>query len=232
MDRNGIIVNYQSARDIAGGGLECMESECKMSYLLRGILIGFVFGVPAGAIGALAMQRTFSYGKKAGLLTGLGSSLADSFHAGVGVFGITLISDFIAAHQTVISLLGGSLILFMGIRLLAGKMEAETEKTGYAQSAKMILSTFVMGITNPATMFVFLFAFSYFGVSGETAVWQRALVVCGVFAGTYIWWGAIAGIVPIIREKAVRFRERYLNKIFGSLLCLLAAVVFLRIFLP
>lgn len=202
-----------------------------MSYLLRGILIGVVFGVPAGAIGALAMQRTFRYGRRAGLLTGLGSSFADSFFAAVGVFGITLISDFIAAHQTVINLLGGSLILFMGIRLLAGKREAETEKAGYAQSAKMILSTFVMGITNPATMFVFLFAFSCFGISGGAAGWQRMLVVLGVFAGTYIWWGAIAGIVPVVRERAVRFRERYMNKIFGTLLCLLAAVIFLRIFL-
>lgn len=231
MYRNGIIVNYLPVGDNVSVGLECAGSEYRMNYLLRGILIGFVFGVPAGAIGALTMQRTFSYGRKAGLLTGLGSSFADSFYAAVGVFGITLISDFIAAHQTVINLLGGSLILSMGIRLLAGKGEAETKKAEYAQPAKMILSTFAMGITNPATMFIFLFAFSFFGVAGEAAGWQRAFVVFGVFAGTYIWWGAIAGIVPVIRERAVRFRERRMNKIFGTLLCLLAAAVFLRIFL-
>lgn len=202
-----------------------------MSYLLRGVLIGFVFGVPAGAIGALAVQRTFCYGRKAGLLTGLGSSFADSFHASVGVFGITLVSDFMAAHQIVINLLGGSLILFMGIRLFTDKREAEREKAGYGQAAKMILSTFVMGITNPAVIFVFLFAFSCFGLSGDASAWQRALVVCGVFAGTYIWWAAIAGIVPVLREKAAKFRERSMNKVFGTLLCLLAAAVFVRTFL-
>lgn len=202
-----------------------------MSYLLRGILIGFVFGVPGGAIGALAMQRTFSYGRKAGLLTGLGSSFADSFHAAVGVFGITLISDFMQENQTVINILGGCLILFMGVRLLAGRQGLEGKEQKAGESAKMVASTFLIGITNPATIFLFLFAFSYFGLSDGVVFWQRALVVGGVFVGTYIWWAAIAGIVPVLRERAVKFRERYMNKIFGTLLCLLGAVVFVRIFL-
>ena len=41
--------------------------------------------------------------------------------------------------------------------------------------------------------------------------------------------GIIAVVVPMIREKAVKFRERYMNKIFGTLLCLLGAVVFVRV---
>ena len=35
-------------------------------------LVGIIFGVPGGAIGALTVQRTFHYGSRAGLLTGLG----------------------------------------------------------------------------------------------------------------------------------------------------------------
>lgn len=201
-----------------------------MSYFLRGILIGFVFGVPGGAIGALTVQRTFCYGRKAGLLTGLGSSFADSIYAGVGIFGITLISDFISRNQTAINILGGSLILFIGIRLLLGKTEPFDVRLKAAEAAKMVFSTFMIGITNPATMFLFLFGFSYFGVSGEEGILQRAMMVCGAFCGTYIWWGLIAAIVPVIREKAVKFRERYMNKVFGTLLCLLSAVVFARIF--
>lgn len=43
-----------------------------MGYFLRGILIGMVFGIPAGTVGALTVQRTYRYGRRAGLLTGLG----------------------------------------------------------------------------------------------------------------------------------------------------------------
>ena len=39
-------------------------------YFLRGLLIGLVFGVPAGAIGALTIQRTLERDLCAGLVTG------------------------------------------------------------------------------------------------------------------------------------------------------------------
>ena len=46
-------------------------------YVVKGILIGLIFGVPAGAIGALTIQRTLERGFLAGLLTGTGSSAAE-----------------------------------------------------------------------------------------------------------------------------------------------------------
>ena len=44
-----------------------------MSLFLKGILIGLLFGVPVGAVGAMTVQRTWEHGIKAGLLTGMGS---------------------------------------------------------------------------------------------------------------------------------------------------------------
>ena len=55
------------------------------NYLIRGLLIGLIFGVPAGAIGTLTIQRTLRGGFWAGLITGLGSSAADLLYACAGV---------------------------------------------------------------------------------------------------------------------------------------------------
>lgn len=85
-----------------------------MGYLFRGVLIGLLFGVPAGAVGAMTAQRAYSFGLWAGLLTGLGSSVADCLYACVGAFGLSLISDFLLAHQTIINLLGGEVINVYG----------------------------------------------------------------------------------------------------------------------
>lgn len=57
------------------------------AFLFRGVLIRLLFGVPAGAVGAMTAQRTWNYGIKAGLLTGLGSSVADCIYACIGAFG-------------------------------------------------------------------------------------------------------------------------------------------------
>ena len=139
-----------------------------------------------------------------------------------------MISDFIARHETAIHIAGGSLILFMGIRLLWRKEELLQEKKSRMESAGMCLSSFLIGMTNPATIFIFLLAFSWFGVAGGMTAMQKTVMVCGVFLGTYVWWGVIATVVPILRQRAVKFKVSYMNRIFGTLLCLLGAMVFIK----
>ena len=56
------------------------------NYLLKGLVIGVVFGVPAGVVGILSIQRVLTQGAFAGFLTGIGSSAADIFYAGVWAY--------------------------------------------------------------------------------------------------------------------------------------------------
>ena len=80
------------------------------SYVLRGLIIGIVFGVPAGIIGVLSIQRSLSQEALAGFMTGIDSSAADDLYACVGVFGISLISDFLLKNQCFICLAGSNRI--------------------------------------------------------------------------------------------------------------------------
>ena len=155
------------------------------AFFLRGVLIGLLFGVPAGAVGTMTVQRTWNYGIKAGLFTGLGSSVADCIYACVGAFGLTVISKF--------------------------------------------LSSFLVGITNPAAVLTFLFAFSYFGISGDTNLIQGICLVIGVFLGTYLWWAALSVIVNILKGRQKKDHLQIMNRIFGVILCLFGMVVFIRI---
>ena len=44
---------------------------------------------PVGQIGVLAIQRTLSDGRAAGLATGIGGVLADAVYGAIGAFGVT-----------------------------------------------------------------------------------------------------------------------------------------------
>lgn len=198
------------------------------AFFLRGMLIGLLFGVPAGAVGAMTVQRTWNYGIKAGLFTGLGSSVADCIYACVGAFGLTVISEFLLKYQTVINLAGGGLILYMGFHLLFGRKKQE-EIPSVSGRIKMFLSSFLVGITNPAAVLTFLFAFSYFGISGDTNLIQGICLVIGVFLGTYLWWTALSVIVSILKDRQKKDHLQIMNWIFGVILCLFGAVVFIRI---
>lgn len=198
-------------------------------YFLRGILIGLLFGLPVGAVGTMTVQRTWNGGIKAGLFTGLGASAADCFYACVGVFGLTLISDFLLKNQVMINIFGGGFVLFMGIRLLVKRDAPAGARVETVPPVKMFLSSFAVGITNPAAILTFLFAFSYFGISGGAGLSKGILLVCGVFIGTFIWWGTLSAVTNIVKHRTERFHFRYMNQIFGMLLCLFGAVVLLRL---
>ena len=198
-----------------------------VTFFLRGVLIGLLFGIPAGAVGAMTVQRTWNYGIKAGLLTGLGSSVADCIYACIGAFGLTVISEFLLKYQTVINLAGGGLILYMGLNLLFGKKETN-ELPSVSGRVKMFFSSFLVGITNPAAVLTFLFAFSYFGISGETKLLQGMGLVFGVFIGTYFWWGTLSASVNIMKGRQKKDHFQMMNRIFGVILCMFGMVVFIR----
>lgn len=198
------------------------------SFFVRGILIGLLFGIPVGAVGTLTVQRTFCHGFAAGIKTGLGSSAADCLYAACGAFGLTFISDFLLKYQTVISIAGGCLILGMGMRLFFQKEDQKAPEIQDAENVKMFLSSFAVGITNPAAILTFLFAFSYFGIMGETGILQGIQLVAGVFTGTFFWWWMLSASVVFFKKKTKKGGFRYMNQVFGSILTLFGTVVFIR----
>ena len=177
----------------------------------------------------MTVHRTLTGDVKAGLFTGLGSSVADCFYACVGVFGLTLISDFLLKYQVVITILGGGFVLFMGIRLLIKKESTAEIKVRTIAPVKMFLSSFAVGITNPAAILTFLFAFSYFGISGDADLIQGIMLVCGVFIGTYIWWGTLTAVTHIVKKKTKEFSFSSMNRIFGGILSLFGIIILLRL---
>ena len=200
-------------------------------FLIKGIVIGLLFGIPVGAVGTLTIQRAYHHGFAAGLKTGLGSSVADCLYAACGAFGLTMVSDFLLKYQTAISIAGGCLILAMGLRLFRRKEETEVPEKHTGNHLMMFLSSFAVGITNPAAILTFLFAFSYFGITGETEVLQGVRLVAGVFAGTFLWWCILSASVVFLKRKTGNCSFRYMNQVFGTMLILFGSVIFIRILL-
>lgn len=164
---------------------------------------------------------------RAGLLTGMGSSVADCIYAGIGAFGLTMVSDFLLEYQTVIHLVGGAIVLLMGIRLLFRKGE-EAEIPAVSGRWKMFLSSFAVGITNPAAILTFLFAFSWFGITEGSTSGNGWLVVLGVLIGTYLWWGGLSAAVALARKRKKTGSFHKMNRIFGTVLSLFGILVFIR----
>lgn len=182
------------------------------NYLIKGLVMGIVFGVPAGVVGVLSIQRVLVQGVFAGLMTGIGSSVADVFYACVGVFGITIISDFLLKYQSIICIAGCLTVIMIGLRMLrktgrqgdssfqaVGRIgECQTERPRHIASC--FLSSFVIAITNPATILSFIAVFSMFRIGGNQSTGENIQLVSGIFCGTCVWWLAIAVMKSLIHS--------------------------------
>lgn len=199
-----------------------------MEYFLRGLLIGLVFGVPAGAIGALTIQRTLEKGFYAGLATGAGSSVADVIYSCISVFGITLISNFLIAYQAIIRIIGGILILTLGIIILQKKELTHVQQNTKGTSLFYFLSAFTAAILNPATILSFMVAFTSFGLTGTFNVYQGAALITGILVGTLCWWAGLSGVVSYFSKRVTKEIYRWLNRILGCFMVLFGIIMMIQ----
>ena len=197
-----------------------------IEYFVNGVLIGLVFGMPIGAVGAMSIQRTINHGVVAGFISGAASSLADVLYACVGAFGLTVISDFLLTYQMPIHLIGAYLMILIAIRMITKKeMMLSTEKADVKDYLKMFLSSFAVAITNPAAIISFLFAFSVFGINGTPGFIDGIQLVTGVFLGTLCWWLLLVVLVNFMKKKLTEKWLYRLNVLFGLILIVFSCCV-------
>lgn len=199
-----------------------------MNYLIKGLLIGLIFGVPVGAVGALCVSRSLKYGVKSGIVTGLGASSAELFYSVVGAFGITVVSGFLERYSTVINILGGALVIAMGVMtfIKSPRQQEDKAKAGYAG---IFLSAFAVCITNPAAVVTYLFAFSYFGINGTLGAANGALLVVGIVTGTQLWWIMLSFLSQLIKKKSGEKGFAIMNKLFGLIMIGFGAAVYIKV---
>lgn len=192
-----------------------------MHTLIKGIILGFAVAAPVGPVNLLCMRRTLVFGKKAGLISGLGSALADMLYAMVAAFGFTEISKFLAHYHTYIHGFGG-IILFIIAWKIYTTIPAESSKKDASKSLlwKYFVSAFILTLTNPATVFSFIALFAGVGI-----VHNSTFVVVGIFLGSMLWWVILSfGIakLKISNEKFV-----IVNKAAAVLIALLGIISFI-----
>lgn len=197
-------------------------------YVVKGILIGLIFGVPAGAIGALTIQRTLEKGFIAGFFTGAGSSAADLLYSAVGIFGIAMISDFLTKYQNGFQIVGGVLIVALGISILRKKERPSGVQETKGNLAFCFLSSFGTAVMNPATILSFMVAFAALEIDGRVSAAEGVCLALGILVGTLGWWLVLSGGVSLFRERITDRIYRWLNKILGSFILLFGIVMMIR----
>lgn len=187
-----------------------------MSFLLKGLLVGFSIAAPVGPIGVLCIRRSLTYGRITGFISGLGAATADAIYGCIAGFGLSFISNFLVSQQIVFKILGGLFLCYLGLKTFLEK--PKTEPVTSTQTAGVFASTFLLTLTNPMTILSFLAIFAGLGLAAATHYLDAIILVIGVFLGSASWWLLLASGVSLFREKFNTQILKGINRISGIII--------------
>lgn len=179
---------------------------------LRGLAIGFALAAPVGPVGMLCIRRALAEGRQAAIIAGSGAAIADTIFGAVAGLGLTIISSFLLSHQIVIRLIGGSFLIFLAVR---GWRDPRCDKEDSSTSGGMVkdfASTFLMAISNPATILAAIPVFAALGAIGLEDRAAATILIVGVFAGSMSWWLLLSTAAGAVRSRFSERKLRLLNR--------------------
>jgi putative LysE/RhtB family amino acid efflux pump len=169
--------------------------------LAKGILLGIAVAAPIGPIGTLCINRTIERGFWQGAATGIGGALGDTLFAIAAAAGFAAMQDVLREISLPLKIVGGLLILAIGIHTLKPRpVKVAAPKVEASDILRVTLSTFLLTVTNPATLFGFVALFAGAGLA-DTHGTSPFFLVAGVFIGSLSWCFMLCGAVNWMHKK-------------------------------
>lgn len=190
-----------------------------VELLIQGALSGFAIAAPVGPINVLCIRRTLADGFGRGLASGLGAAVADTLFGAIAAFGVASVMAFLTRWEGLLSLVGGMVLMFLGIRGLFVVPAADDGRGSGVGLVGAFASTFGMTIANPMTVLSFLAVFAAIGIGWNGFGAATALVV-GVFLGSAAWWLGLSSVVTAIRHTLSERTLLWINR--GAAVAILA----------
>ncbi|MAP24196.1 MAG: hypothetical protein CMM87_01505 [Rickettsiales bacterium] len=167
------------------------------TYIVIGIAIGFLVAAPIGPIGIFCIRQASANGLLAGIITGLGASIADAVYTVIAGYGASFVEQWIREYLHWFELTGGFFLIYVANKIKSASVQLESE--GISRKSNLLTScwtTMIMTFLSPMTTFLFLAMFGKFGVlNDQLTTYRIGYLAIGVFFGALIWWIILSFIV-------------------------------------
>jgi threonine/homoserine/homoserine lactone efflux protein len=206
-----------------------------IEILLKGIILGLAVSMPPGPIGIVLINRTIKRGWLSGFFSGLGMASADTLLAILAGLGFTFIISFIKEERFILTIVAAIIIIGVGLKVFLSDPVKEFRNREKENKSlwRDYYSVFVISISNPYTIFIFVAFFS--GVHIKGVVRPEIVpffLIPGVLIGTIAWWFFLSYFVSRFKEK-IRLRMIVrINKVAGIVIILIGIIVLLSVFTP
>ena len=206
--------------------------ELALPLPIRGLIIGFTIAAAVGPITLLVVRRTIDHGGIYGFASGLGVATADATYGAIAAFGLTAITSLLVSNHTLLGLIGGAVIVFLGIRI------ARSHPTGPAPDAERpglagaFASIYALTMTNPLTIVLYAGVFAGIGLVAGSSFLDAAVLTLAVWAGSTLWWVLLCSVVAWLRGRVSTTALLWVNRVSGAALVVFGALAVISAFRP
>lgn len=209
--------------------------------LLKSLLVGLCAATPLGPVALMVMQKTLESGRRDGVLTGVGSAVADTLYACVGFMALSLISEFIDANSSLIMIAGGLIVAAIGVLMAVRnpfrKMESREERerkradrrAARGRKSRYVsypAKTFFSAIANPVALAVMMALLAFFQIDSSTIpAW---VVLPLVFSGEVLWWIIFSFVVDRFCRNLPRKVLVVVNLVLGIVVGIFGLVLLVK----
>lgn len=200
-----------------------------------GLVIGVIAAAPIGPVNLICIRRTLSYGPLNGFLAGLGAALGDAIFAFIAGFGIKWVFDAIQEMGLFLQLASALLLIGYGLRVfvyatppeILRNPDGSIQRGSVGDLAAALGSTFVLTVTNPATMVGFATMFGAFRevVDYQSSSLATLVLVCSAVCGSILWWFLVTAITGIFHKSIETSTLKRMNQASGLLIAATGAVL-------
>ena len=159
------------------------------------------------------VRSAMTYGTRAGLLTTLGVSLGLCLYATLSLVGLSAILVKYQWLTWAVRILGGSYLIYLGIKLLRTKpRQIELDQAGQPSRNRAVLFCFFVTLTNPKAIVLFASVFAT-AVTASTPTWLMGLMIGLVTTSSLVWYSCVSVFMssaPVMRrfQRARHWIER------------------------
>ncbi len=193
-------------------------------------ILGILIVISPGADFVLVLKNSINFGRRAGILTAVGISLAIGVHISYSMFGITyLISQNELAFQT-IRYLGAGYLVYLGLKGILSKEQVSNEaEATQKKGQRYFVQGFFCNVLNPKTMLFFLSIFSQLITNNSTG--NVFALGYGVYMmALHMAWFTLVAILftsPLLQDWLNKFKQQ-LNQVCGAGLVLFGSALALK----
>lgn len=182
-------------------------------------IVGLLIVISPGADFVLVLKNSLSHGRRAGLLSALGISLAITVHIGYSLLGISYLISHNELLFNLIKYAGATYLVYLGIKgIFAASAQTviTAEQDNSLPGYRYFAQGFLCNVLNPKTMLFFLSIFSQV-ISEDGASSTQALIYGGYMVVLHgVWFALVATLMTstALQHKLERVKP-LINKACG-----------------